>query len=45
MVQSIYNDVDPRLHPVAAKSVEAHLLKLQREGKVQNEDTDMWVLI
>ncbi len=45
MVQSIYNDVDPRLHPVAAKSVEAHLLKLQREGKVQHEDTDMWVLI
>ena len=44
MVQSIYADVDPRLHPIAAKSVEAHLLKLEREGKVRHEDMDMWVL-
>ncbi|GAC1463933.1 MAG: MBL fold metallo-hydrolase [Ktedonobacteraceae bacterium] len=45
MVQSIYVDVDPRLHPVAAKSVEAHLLKLEREGKVQHKDKDVWILI
>lgn len=45
MVQSIYADVDPRLHPVAAKSVEAHLLKLEREGKVRHEDKDEWILL
>ncbi len=44
MVQGIYADVDPRLHPVAAKSVEAHLIKLEREGKVQHNDRDEWVL-
>ena len=45
MVSSIYADVDPRLHPVAAKSVEAHLIKLEREGKVQHNDKYEWVLI
>ena len=45
MVQSIYADVDPRLHPIAAKSVEAHLLKLEREGKVRHNDKDEWILI
>ena len=44
MVQSIYANVDPRLHPVAAKSVEAHLLKLEREGRVQHNDTDEWIM-
>lgn len=34
MVAQIYVDVDPRLHPIAAHSVEAHLLKLEREGRV-----------
>ena len=37
MVQHIYVDVDPRLHPVAAWAVEAHLLKLEREGKVKHK--------
>ncbi len=45
MVQSIYTNVDPRLHPVAAKSVEAHLLKLEREGKVQHNDQNEWILV
>jgi len=44
MVQVIYADVDPQLHPVAAMSVEAHLLKLEREGRVQRVDTDEWML-
>ncbi len=47
MVQHIYADVDSRLHPVAAKSVEAHLLKLEREGKVRRGGRDgkeEWVL-
>jgi glyoxylase-like metal-dependent hydrolase (beta-lactamase superfamily II) len=32
MVALIYQDVDPKLHPVAAYSVEAHLIKLERQG-------------
>lgn len=38
LVAKIYADVDPQLHPVAALSIEAHLLKLQREGRAQRED-------
>jgi len=34
MVGEIYADVDPRLHPVAAQSVDAHLRKLVREGRI-----------
>jgi glyoxylase-like metal-dependent hydrolase (beta-lactamase superfamily II) len=34
MVPLIYQDVDPRLHFLAAQSVEANLLKLEREGRV-----------
>jgi glyoxylase-like metal-dependent hydrolase (beta-lactamase superfamily II) len=34
LVVRIYADVDPQLHPVAALSVEAHLLKLEREERV-----------
>ena len=37
MVQSIYADVDPRLHPAAAHSVLAHLIKLVREGRVVSD--------
>jgi glyoxylase-like metal-dependent hydrolase (beta-lactamase superfamily II) len=44
MVERIYVDVDPRLHPVAAWTVEAHLLKLEREGRVQREG-EGWVLL
>lgn len=35
LVAQIYQDVDPKLHPVAAHSVEAHLVKLEREGMVE----------
>ncbi|MEI9995774.1 MAG: MBL fold metallo-hydrolase [Rhizomicrobium sp.] len=34
MVARIYADVDVRLHPAASRSVLAHLIKLDREGKV-----------
>ena len=37
LVAHIYADVDPRLHPMAAQSVLAHLLKLEREGRVARE--------
>ena len=33
MVAEIYAEVDPRLHPAAAHSVLAHLIKLVREGR------------
>lgn len=37
MVEAIYADVDPRLHPAAAHSVLAHLIKLVREGRVASD--------
>jgi glyoxylase-like metal-dependent hydrolase (beta-lactamase superfamily II) len=37
MVRDIYADVDPRLHPAAAHSVLAHLIKLVREGRVASD--------
>ena len=35
MVKQIYVDVSPSLHGAAAQSVESHLRKLQREGRVE----------
>ena len=37
MVAEIYAEVDPRLHPAAAHSVLAHLIKLVREGRAASE--------
>lgn len=37
MVREIYAEVDPRLHPAAAHSVLAHLIKLVREGRVASD--------
>ncbi|MBI3079652.1 MAG: MBL fold metallo-hydrolase [Deltaproteobacteria bacterium] len=34
IVAAVYADVDPRLHGAAALSVTAHLVKLEREGRV-----------
>jgi glyoxylase-like metal-dependent hydrolase (beta-lactamase superfamily II) len=45
IVPLIYMDVDPRLHPVAARSVEAHLLKLEREGLAERLGEDAWALV
>lgn len=44
IVQKIYVGVDPRLHVPAAKSVEAHLLKLELEGIATRTDDDCWCL-
>jgi hydroxyacylglutathione hydrolase len=48
MVARIYADVAPALHPVAAMSVESHLKKLAREGRVVEEKVadkpSRWVL-
>lgn len=35
LVELIYRDVDPRLHRAARGNVRQHLLKLQREGRVE----------
>jgi glyoxylase-like metal-dependent hydrolase (beta-lactamase superfamily II) len=45
MVGKIYADVKPELHPVAAKSVEAHLLKLEREKRVRQTGSEGWELL
>jgi glyoxylase-like metal-dependent hydrolase (beta-lactamase superfamily II) len=37
MVEAIYRDVDPRLHPAAGLSVLAHLIDLERRGRVVRE--------
>ena len=37
MVARMYADVDKRLHPAAARSVEAHLIQLAAEGRVRLE--------
>jgi glyoxylase-like metal-dependent hydrolase (beta-lactamase superfamily II) len=35
MVARMYADVDKRLHPAAARSVQAHLIQLEQEGRVR----------
>jgi len=39
----VYDDVDKSLHPMAAKSLLAHLLKLERDGRARS-DGGVWVL-
>jgi glyoxylase-like metal-dependent hydrolase (beta-lactamase superfamily II) len=41
LVESVYDDVDPRLHPVAKSSLLAHLLKLEQEGRVVRDSADI----
>jgi len=45
IVEYIYVDVDPRLHPVAAWTVEAHLLKLEHENSVMRNKENGWELV
>ncbi len=45
MVPHIYADVHPQLHPIASRSVEAHLLKLEREARVRRTELDEWELM
>jgi len=45
VVPQIYVDVDPKLHSIAAWSVEAHLIKLEREGLVEKLEHDRWALV
>ena len=45
MVPQIYVDVEPKLHSIAAWTVEAHLIKLEREGLVERLEHDRWALV
>jgi len=45
IVPVVYTDVDPKLHPIAAWSVEAHLLKLEKEGLVERAGAKGWTLV
>jgi glyoxylase-like metal-dependent hydrolase (beta-lactamase superfamily II) len=45
IVPQIYVDVDPKLHSIAAWSVEAHLIKLEREGLVERLEHNRWALV
>ncbi len=40
LVEVIYVDVDPELHPVARRTVHAHLIKLAKEGKAKGRSAD-----
>lgn len=40
----VYSDVDTRIHPVAARSLKAHLLKLEQEGRACWSDAG-WILM
>ena len=44
MVETMYADVDPRLHPAAGRSVLAHLVDMAGRGLVRVED-EVWHLI
>jgi len=37
MVEAMYREIDPRLHPAAGRSVLAHLVDLERRGLVRGE--------
>ena len=43
MVAAMYRDIDPRLHPAAARSVLAHLVDLERRGLARCEGEE-WTL-
>jgi glyoxylase-like metal-dependent hydrolase (beta-lactamase superfamily II) len=43
MVETMYRDIDPRLHPAAGRSVLAHLVDLEARGLVRNEG-EAWAL-
>ena len=44
IVEEVYADVDPSLHPLAAKSVSAHIALLREEGRIASEGDELIVL-
>ncbi|HEX7011607.1 MAG TPA: MBL fold metallo-hydrolase [Steroidobacteraceae bacterium] len=47
LVARVYDDVDPRLHPIAKASLLAHLIKLERDGRVgrdsRSDEATWWM--
>ncbi len=44
IVEVVYCDVDPALHPLAARSVEAHLVLLSEEGRIASSGRELVAL-
>ena len=44
LIPVVYDDVDPGLHPIAAYSLHAHLLKLEQEKRAQ-KDGNKWLFV
>jgi glyoxylase-like metal-dependent hydrolase (beta-lactamase superfamily II) len=44
LLPRVYDDVDQRLHVLARASLLAHLLKLEREGRVRRSGEDVWAV-
>ena len=44
LLPKVYDDVAPRLYPVASRSLLAHLLKLRDEGRAQERQPANWSL-
>ena len=42
LVGKVYMGLDPRLLPFAEKSLHAHLIKLEKEGRVESDGETMW---
>lgn len=45
LVPLVYVDTDPKLYAMAARSLEAHLIKLQEEGRAQVDAQQHWSLL
>ena len=44
LLASVYDDVPPRMHPVAQRSLLAHLRKLEADGAARDVD-GIWALL
>jgi glyoxylase-like metal-dependent hydrolase (beta-lactamase superfamily II)/8-oxo-dGTP pyrophosphatase MutT (NUDIX family) len=44
LLASVYDDVPPKLHAMARRSLQAHLLKLRDDGRIAEEPAGHWAL-
>ena len=44
LLPMVYDDVPERIHPVARRSLAAHLIKLERDGRAEEESGRWWPL-
>ncbi len=45
LLPQVYDDVTPTLHPVARRSLLAHLLKLQADGRALQHEGEAWTAV